>query len=63
MPRRSRSPLREPETWYLIATSINQIVVEKKMTKVMTTGFLGNCRRRRPSLGASARRLSSVSRG
>src|SRR5215831_2159513 len=30
MPRRCRSPLREPETWHLIATSINQIVVEKK---------------------------------
>jgi len=40
MPRRCRSPLREPETWHLIATSINQIVVEEKMTKVMTTGFL-----------------------
>jgi DNA-binding transcriptional regulator of glucitol operon len=55
--------LREPETWHLIATSFNQIVAEKKMTKVMTTGFLGNCRAAEAIGWRQCRRFSSVSGG
>jgi hypothetical protein len=63
MPRRSRSPLPEPEAWHVIAISIDQNVAQKKMTKVMRLGFFGNCLQQRPWLGARACRLSSVNKG
>jgi len=43
--------LREQDAWHLIATSIDEIVIRKKMTKVMRPGFFGNGCQQRPSLG------------